>query len=114
MLNMFSLVGRTALITGGNGGIGRTLALGLREAGARVAVTGRDRDKNQAIAVELDDATAVFSLDVRDEAAVKATMARVLEQLGRLDILINNAGLARIGTCWTNHSRIGILWLIRS
>jgi 2-dehydro-3-deoxy-D-gluconate 5-dehydrogenase len=96
MTTLFSLENRTALVTGGNGGIGWALALGLKEAGARVAVTGRDSAKNQAVAVELGDA-AVFSLDVRDEAAVKETMAGVIEHLGRLDILINNAGLARLG-----------------
>jgi 2-deoxy-D-gluconate 3-dehydrogenase len=97
MSNLFSLAGRTALITGGNGGIGRALALGLREAGARVAVTGRDSAKNQAVAAELG-AEAVFDLDVRDEAAVQVTLAGVIAHLGRLDILINNAGMARIGT----------------
>jgi 2-deoxy-D-gluconate 3-dehydrogenase len=96
MTTLFSLAGRTALVTGGNGGIGWALASGLKEAGARVAVTGRDSAKNQAVAAQLGNA-AVFSLDVRDEAAVKETMAGVIEHLGRLDILINNAGLARLG-----------------
>ena len=50
---LFSLAGKTALVTGGNGGLGRTIALGLREAGARVAVTGRDAGKNAAIGKEL-------------------------------------------------------------
>lgn len=98
MLDLFSLAGRTALITGGNGGIGRTLALGLRAAGAQVAVTGRDPGKNQAMAEELGNAAAVFSLDVRDQAAVELTLARVVERFGRIDILVNNAGLARTGT----------------
>jgi 2-deoxy-D-gluconate 3-dehydrogenase len=96
--SLFSLAGRTALITGGNGGLGRAIALGLREAGAQVAVTGRQLDKNAAIAQELGDPTAVFALDVRDEEAVERTVAQVTERFGSLDILINNAGLFRGGS----------------
>ena len=82
-------------------GLGRTIALGLRSAGAQVAVTGRQPDKNVAIGEELGDPTAVFSLDVRDEAAVERTIARVVKRFGRLDILINNAGLFRGGPVLT-------------
>lgn len=92
-LSQFSLHGRTALVTGGNGGLGRALALGLQAAGARVAVTGRNPAKNAAIQAELREPAAVFPLDVRDEAAVAAVIARVDEQFGGLDILVNNAGL---------------------
>lgn len=96
--NLFSLEGRTALITGGNGGLGRAIALGFRAAGAQVAVTGRNPEKNEAIAKELDDRSAVFSLDVRDEAAVEQIVAGVEQRFGRLDILVNNAGLFRGGS----------------
>lgn len=92
-LQLFSLSGRVALVTGGNGGIGRALALGLRDAGARVAVTGRDAAKNEAVAAELGDPAAVFTLDVRDEAAVEGVVGDVISRFGRLDILINNAGM---------------------
>jgi NAD(P)-dependent dehydrogenase (short-subunit alcohol dehydrogenase family) len=54
--DLFSLAGRAALVTGGNGGLGRAMALGLRAAGACVAVTGRRPEKNAAIAAELGDA----------------------------------------------------------
>jgi 2-dehydro-3-deoxy-D-gluconate 5-dehydrogenase len=90
---LFSLAGRTALITGGNGGLGRAIALGLRGAGAQVAVTGRRPEKNAAIGQELGDPAAVFALDVRDEAAVERTVTQVAERFGGLDILVNNAGL---------------------
>lgn len=91
---LFSLAGRVALVTGGNGGIGRAIALGLREAGARVAVTGRNPEKNAAVAAELGDPALVFPLDVRGEAAVARVVEAVAQRLGRLDILVNNAGVA--------------------
>lgn len=96
-LSRFSLDGRVALVTGGNGGIGRALARGLSGAGARVAVTGRDKKKN-ADAAEEFGADATFELDVRDEASVARTMATAVERLGNIDILVNNAGLLRGGS----------------
>ncbi len=95
--SLFSLQDKVALVTGGNGGLGRAMALGLRAAGARVAVTGRDAEKNKAVAQELDDPGAVFPLDVREEDAVQRTVAQVVARFGRLDILVNNAGLFRGG-----------------
>jgi 2-deoxy-D-gluconate 3-dehydrogenase len=94
---LFSLEGRTALVTGGNGGLGRAMARAERHAGVRVAVTGRQPEKNEAIARELGDPTAVFALDVRDEAAMERSVAQVTERFGSLDILVNNAGLLRGG-----------------
>ncbi|MDM7916403.1 MAG: SDR family NAD(P)-dependent oxidoreductase [Candidatus Eisenbacteria bacterium] len=88
----FLLSGRVALVTGGNGGLGRAIALGLREAGASVAVTGRDPAKNAAIAAELGGASRAFAVDVRDEEAVSQMIGGVVEQLGRLDILVCCAG----------------------
>ena len=79
-IESFSLSGKVALVTGGHGGLGRAMALGLRAAGATVAFTGRDPVKNEAIANELGDPGAVFSLEVRDEEAVERTMAGVLER----------------------------------
>jgi len=96
-LSLFSLENKVALITGGNGGIGHAIALGLCSAGANVAVTGRNSQKNEIVAEELGDAGAVFSLDVRDEPAVERTIAQVVERFGRLDILVNNAGNGRGG-----------------
>ena len=89
-----SLAGRVALVTGGNSGIGRTLALGLREAGAKVAIGGWRADR---IAKALDELggkeqAAVFELVVCDEASVERTIQAVVERFGRIDILVNNAG----------------------
>jgi len=94
---LFSLAGRVALVTGGNGGIGRSIALGFKEHGARVVVTGRNPDKNAAISAELGAGHAVIELDVRDETAVEQAVAEIVAQFGRLDILVNNAGIARRG-----------------
>ena len=91
----FSLAGRVALITGGNSGIGRTLALALREAGAKVAIGGRRADRNAAVLAELGGdgrEAAAFELDVCDEASVERAVAAVVERFGRIDILVNNAG----------------------
>ncbi len=95
--DLFSLKGRVALITGGNGGLGRVIALAYREAGAQVVVTGRNPDKNQAIGQELGDPAAVLPLDVYDEAAVERTIGQVCDRFGQLDILVNNAGQSRRG-----------------
>ena len=89
---LFSLEGRVALVTGGNGGLGRAIALGLAGAGATVAVTGRDESRNRTVADELGDAAAVLPGDVRDEAAVVAAVTHVVERFGHLDVLVNNAG----------------------
>lgn len=98
LTRLFSLQGKTALVTGGNGGLGRAIALGFRAAGAQVAVTGRQSAKNEATGKELGDAGAVFALDVRDEDAIVHTLAQVIARFGRLDILVNNAGLFRGGS----------------
>ena len=92
---MFDLSGKTALVTGGNGGIGLAMAQGLARAGARVVVTGRNADKLQAAVASLQALGAqahAEAADVCDEAAVAALVARVAERCGRLDILVNNAG----------------------
>ncbi len=95
--DLFSLEGRTALVTGGNGGLGRAIALGLCAAGAQVAVTGRNLQKNEAMGRELGDPGLVFPLNVEDEVMVQAVVAEATQRLGHLDILVNNAGIYRGG-----------------
>lgn len=97
-LSLFSLAGKSALVTGGNGGLGLAITLGLRDAGARVAITGRSTEKNAAVAAQLGADGAVFALDVRDEEGVAGTMASVIEHFGRLDVLVNNAGMVLGGS----------------
>ncbi len=92
---LFDLTGRVAVVTGGNRGIGRSIALGLAQAGAAVAILGRNDEKNQQVLAELQalgvPALAV-KLDVTDRAALEPALNRVETQLGPVSILVNNAG----------------------
>ncbi|HEX2336145.1 MAG TPA: glucose 1-dehydrogenase [Hyphomicrobiaceae bacterium] len=95
-MSLFDLKGRVALVTGGNGGIGLGMARGLAGAGAAVAVAGRNRSKSEAAAAELAKLgvkTAVVDVDVANEAACRKAVTDTAKALGRLDILINNAGI---------------------
>ena len=89
----FDLTGRAALVTGGNGGIGLGMAAGLARAGARVAIAGRDAQKNAAAVKRLGAAAFAIVADVSDEKACRAMVGEAAERLGRLDILVNNAGI---------------------
>jgi NAD(P)-dependent dehydrogenase (short-subunit alcohol dehydrogenase family) len=92
--SQFYLNGKTALVTGGNSGIGKALATALADAGARVAVAGRRVDRNRQAAEELGPGHVAVELDVADEASVAAALAETLKSFERLDILVNNAGFA--------------------
>jgi len=85
-----NLQNATALVTGGSSGIGYSIAKVLIEAGARVAITGRD-EKKLYKAAETLNAVAIRA-DVADEGDVQRTYKEVLQAFGHLDILINNAG----------------------
>ncbi len=93
---MFDLKGKVAIVTGGNGGIGLGMALGLARAGARVVVAARDARKSAAAVEQLkalgSDAFAL-EVDVSDEASVQAMVSEAVQRCGRLDILVNNAGI---------------------
>ncbi len=96
---LFDLSGRVAIVTGGNRGIGRGIALGLAGAGADVAILGRDEERNERVRAEVE-ALGVRSLavqvDLTDRAALAPAFARVEAGLGRVGILVNNAGIARL------------------
>ena len=89
------LRGKVALVTGSTRGIGRSIAETLTEAGARVAVVGRDLAKARAAAAEIGPDAKGFACDVADTAQVSALVADVEAAFGTLDILVNNAGLTK-------------------
>jgi 2-dehydro-3-deoxy-D-gluconate 5-dehydrogenase len=91
-MSAFDLTGRVALVTGGNGGIGLGMAKGLAEAGAAVAIAGRNRVKADKALAELGPRAIFVEADVTDEASVNAMVGTVVDRLGRLDIVVNNAG----------------------
>jgi NAD(P)-dependent dehydrogenase (short-subunit alcohol dehydrogenase family) len=91
-----SLDGRVAVVTGASRGLGRAMAIELGAAGAKLGLVGRDRaklDETAAEAVRSGVEAAVFLADVTDEEQVRALEQAVRERFGRVDILINNAGM---------------------
>lgn len=97
---MFSLKDRVALVTGASQGIGRATALALAEAGARVAVAARSKDKLDTVAAEIAAAggqALAVRMDVASADEIKAGFKQVLDAWGRLDILVNNAAVTRDG-----------------
>ncbi len=98
-MNLFDLTGRVALITGGNGGIGRSIALGFAQSGASVAILGRNEQKNQKVLAELEGAGApsiAIQADITDTEQIAPAVARVEKELGPISILVNNAGIGVI------------------
>ena len=92
---MGSLNGKVALVTGGNRGIGRGIALGLAAEGAALTITARGADDLERVAAELRAAGAdvlAVPADVTDEGQVRELFRRTCERFGRLDVLVNNAG----------------------
>jgi len=92
-MSLFDLKGKAALVTGGNGGIGLGMAKGLAQAGAAVAIAGRDAAKNAAALASLGKNCISVTGDIADEKQCRALVEAAAAQLGRLDILVNNAGM---------------------
>ncbi|WP_406695740.1 SDR family NAD(P)-dependent oxidoreductase [Singulisphaera sp. Ch08] len=97
ILDRFRLDGKVALVTGGSRGLGRVIAEALASAGASVALTARNREQVESVALGIQASTGARSFgivaDVTRNADVTSTVARVLDTYGRLDILVNNAGI---------------------
>lgn len=103
MSSPFSLSGKTAIVTGGNQGLGRAFAFALAEAGARVAIVGRSVARNAKVVEEAAAAghqLVAIAADITDDTQVQRMTDEALGSLGgRLDVLVNNAG-----TCYHNDS----------
>src|SRR5580704_9292958 len=94
----FSLKDRVALVTGASQGIGRATALALAAAGAKVCCAARNAEKLEAVVTEITKAggeAAAVPMDVAESEQIKAGFKQVNETYGRLDILVNNAAVAR-------------------
>lgn len=92
MTALFDLAGRTAIVTGGNGGIGLGMAHGLVACGARVAVVGRNAEKNAAAVAALGGEAFALQADLAEPGSADRVVAEVVARAGGLDILVNNAG----------------------
>lgn len=83
---------KVAIITGASSGIGRAVAAELRAAGMRLVLNGRRRDRLEALVVELGDAVGAAG-DITDEVTPRGLVSAAIESFGRLDVVINNAGI---------------------
>src|SRR5215831_6264603 len=90
---MKSLQGRVAIITGASRGLGKAIALELAQGGATLALIGRDEPKLKETAAEAGGEAHVFIVDLTQEAQVLSLKDQVQSRFGRVDILINNAGV---------------------
>lgn len=112
---MSQFVGKVALITGGNAGIGRATAIEFAKQGAKVVITGRREKEGHEVIAEIKalGGDAIFvKTDVSKERDVKAMVERTLETFGRLDFVFNNAGIEEALTrCQIRPKRLTIgLW----
>ncbi|GAB5899946.1 MULTISPECIES: SDR family NAD(P)-dependent oxidoreductase [Mycolicibacterium] len=101
--NPFDLTGRTALVTGGNQGLGRAFAFGLAEAGAQVAIAGRSAERNEKVVAEAATAGHTFhpiAVDITKADDVTRMTAEAIDALGHIDILVNNAGTCYHADSW--------------
>lgn len=92
---MFDLAGRTALVTGATGGIGAAIAQALHRQGAVVTVSGRRQDALDALAAAMQKRVHVLPCDLADATQTDALVAQAEEAMGRLDILVANAGILK-------------------
>ena len=94
---LFSLAGKVAVVTGGNGGIGLGMAKGMARAGATIVVAGRSAEKSAGAVAEitaLGAKAAAIPVDVVDPESCKRLVAESQNRFGRIDILVNNVGMA--------------------
>jgi len=97
MKEMFSLNGKVAIVTGGNGGIGKGIARGLAGAGANIVIAARNEAKTADAVAEIKRDFSVkvlgINVDMRQEKEIDEVVKQTLNQFGRIDILVSNAGI---------------------
>jgi len=97
MKDMFSLQGKVAIVTGGNGGLGKGMARGLAAMGASIVIAARNQTKTAQAVKELEQEFGVkvigIKTDVLNQEDIQKMAAKTLEAFGRIDILVNNAGM---------------------
>ncbi|WP_209122696.1 SDR family NAD(P)-dependent oxidoreductase [Alkalihalobacillus sp. BA299] len=96
-MNLFDLSNKVAIVTGGNRGLGRSMALALAEAGADVVIVGRDDQLNKKVVTEVEELgrqALGLSVDLRNVEAIQQMIATVKAQFGKVDVLVNNAGVS--------------------
>ncbi|WML39676.1 3-oxoacyl-ACP reductase family protein [Neobacillus sp. OS1-2] len=97
MNDTFSLRNKTAIVTGGNRGLGRSIALALAKAGAELVVVGRDQNRNEEVVQEIKNLgrnAMGFSVDLSRINSIQQFVQNVQESFGTIDILVNNAGVS--------------------
>ena len=116
---MASLDGTVAAITGASSGIGEATAIALADAGAKVSLGARRKDRLDALVEKIGDNALAIETDIGDEEQARAFVQRTKDELGGLDILINNAGvmllgplLAQEGDDWRTMVDVNILGLV--
>ncbi|WP_028117086.1 SDR family oxidoreductase [Ferrimonas senticii] len=100
--------GKVILLTGASEGIGRALAVQLSQAGAQLMLAARNLERLRELQQQLPGASAVIALDVADPQQCQQAVAATIEQFGRLDMLINNAGI----TMWSRFEQLDDLTLL--
>jgi NADP-dependent 3-hydroxy acid dehydrogenase YdfG len=116
---MASLDGKVAAITGASSGIGEATAIALADAGAKVSLGARRKDRLDALVEKIGDKALAIETDIGEEEQARAFVQRTKDELGGLDILINNAGvmllgplLAQEGDDWRTMVDVNILGLV--
>ena len=96
-ISLFDMTGQTAIVTGGSKGLGKAIAEGLASAGANIALISRNQSEAESAAKEIADTyqtqTLGLEVDVTQQPDIEAMVATVFEKFGRIDALVNNAGI---------------------